>query len=88
MNFIAKILAKRGGKIIAAVLGSVLVGGVTSIQMLQPAVEKAADYGAKTVELYCGLPSVDRDRFRAEVNERLQALGADVRVTCPVDGGR
>jgi hypothetical protein len=88
MNFLAKFLAKRSGKIVAAVLGTALVGGVTSIQMLQPAVEKAADYGAKTVELYCNLPAVDRDRFRAEVNERLQALGADVAVRCPVDGGR
>lgn len=78
--------AKRGAKLVTAALGAVLAGGVTSIAFLQPAVEKAADYGAKTVEAYCNLPAVDRDRFRAEVNERLEALGADVRVTCPAGG--
>lgn len=88
MSLVGTLLAKRGGKIIASAIGAVLAGGITSIALLQPAVEKAADYGAKTVELYCNLPAVDRDRFRAEVNERLESLGADVAVRCPVDGGR
>lgn len=82
------LLAKRGVKLVSGAVAALLAGGITTISLLQPAVEKAADYGAKTVELYCSLPSIDRDRFRAEVNERLEALGADVRVTCPVDGGR
>lgn len=77
-------LAKRAGKLITAALGAVVAGGITSIQLLQPAVEKAADYGAKSVELYCQLPAVDRARFRDEVNERL-AVGvrASVTVACP-----
>lgn len=82
------LLAKRGAKLIAGAVATLVAGGITSISLLQPAVEKAADYGAKTVALYCNLPAVDRDRFRAEVNERLQSLGADVAVRCPVDGGR
>lgn len=92
MNPIGKFLAKRSGKIIAGALGTLLAGGITSIAMLQPAVEKAADYGAKAVGLYCKLPAVDRERFRTEVEERLQvqALAAQtnvaaIRVTCPLD---
>lgn len=47
------------------------VGGVTSMQWAQPAVEKTADYAARAVVLYCKLPAVDRQRMRAEVLERL-----------------
>lgn len=92
MNLIGGFLAKRSGKIIAGALTTLLAGGITSIAMMQPAVEKAADYGAKAVKLYCKLPAVDRERFRTEVEERLivQATAdksnvAAVRVTCPLD---
>lgn len=86
-----KFLAKRAGKVIAAALGTVLAGGITSIAVLQPAVEKTADYAASAIEGYCKLPAVDRTRFRDEVNERLQKQGnplfASVAITivCPAD---
>lgn len=76
-------------RVAAGGIGAVLaaVGGLTSISALQGAVEKASDYGARAVAIYCELPPVDRDRFRAEVNERLllDAPGAAVQVTCPAD---
>jgi hypothetical protein len=92
-----KLLTKRFSKVAGGGIGAILaaIGGITSIQVLQPAVEKASDYAAKTVELYCELPEVDRIRFRTEVMERLLArsieLGttsADVRVSCPLDTRR
>ena len=91
MNILAKLLqhkfSKLTGKSVAALLAA--IGGVTSYQALQPAVEKASDYGAKAVGIYCALPLVDRQRFRDEVNERLasstETQKATVRVTCPTD---
>lgn len=85
------LIAKRIAKIAAGGIGALLaaVGGITSIGVLQPAVEKAADYAAKAVESYCELPLVDRSRFRDEVNERLAnaaiPLPARIEVTCPTD---
>lgn len=84
-NQIARLAAGGIGAILAA------IGGVTTIDALQPAVEKASDAAAKTLELYCKLPEIDRMRFRSEVMERAQevaratnATAADVRVTCPL----
>jgi hypothetical protein len=97
MNFLRRLIQARLTKAAGAGLGALLaaIGGVTSIQVLQPAVEKASDYGARAAEIYCELPLVDRERFRSEVLERLvaraQETGSgtiDVRVSCPVDGGR
>ena len=90
MKKLIELFVKR--KVLAGGVGALLaaIGGLTSLKVLQPAVERAADYGAKAVALYCELPAVDRERFRAEVNERLAANpatfgAADVRVTCSSD---
>lgn len=101
MNAIVAALARKHvAKLLAGGVGAILaaIGGVTTIKAVQPAVEKASDYGARAVEIYCELPQVDRDRFRSEVMERLteraRSLGtssADIRVTCPLEvlsGGR
>lgn len=84
-----KLIQARLSKIIGGGLGALFaaIGGVTTIGVLQPAVEKASDYGAKAVELYCELPAVDRARFRAEVEERLAAAGfvGQISVRCPAD---
>lgn len=84
-----RFISKRLAKLISGGLGAVLaaIGGITTIEALQPAVEKASDYGAKAVELYCELPAVDRARFRAEVDERLAASGfvGQISVRCPAD---
>lgn len=87
---IARRLAKYAGGGIGALLAA--IGGITSIGALQPAVEKTSDAAAKTVELYCELPLLDRERFRSEIMERLNTLAlangtsaATVRVTCPLD---
>lgn len=83
---LAKILKARLAKVAAGGLGAVLatIGGITSIGVLQPAVERSSDYAAKAVEMYCELPIVDRERFRAEVNERLGTT-ALITVRCAVD---
>lgn len=84
-----KLLSKKIAKLAGGGIGAILaaIGGITSVQVLQPAVEKASDYAAATVQLYCGLPTVDRARFRSEVQERLaaEAFDAEVSVTCPQD---
>lgn len=84
MKAILAWFAKR--KLASVGIGGVLAafGGITALGVLQPAVEKASDYGAKAVSIYCELPAVDRDRFRSEVAERLPA-GYAVRVSCPAD---
>lgn len=86
-----KILTNRAAKIVGGGLATLLslIGGITSFEAVQPAVEKASDYAAKAVELYCHLPAIDRERFRAEVDERLIASSvppaAQLRVICPAD---
>jgi hypothetical protein len=89
MNLAQKLIAARLGKILAGGLGTILatIGGITSIKAVQPVVEKASDYGAKAVMYYCELPLVDRQRFHAEVFERLQNAGfaGSVVVSCPAD---
>jgi len=84
-----KLIANKFAKLAGGGIGAILaaIGGLTSLQVLQPAVEKASDYAASTVELYCELPVVDRARFRAEVAERLaaKAFAAQVSVSCPGD---
>lgn len=79
----ARILSKQAAKLAGMGVGTLLaaIGGLTSVKSLQPVVERASDYAAKTVELYCELPLVDRERFRAEVHERL-GEGYAVRVDC------
>lgn len=83
------LIAKRVAKIAAGGLGAILaaIGGLTTIGVLQPAVERAADYGAQAVQIYCELPPVDRARFGDEVSERLAAVAfaGEVRVVCPAD---
>lgn len=90
----SKIIKHQLSKIAGLGLGGILaaIGGFTSIEWVQPAVEKASDYAASTVRLYCELPSVDRERFRSEVMERLELVAvktgttvAEVRVLCPLD---
>lgn len=83
---LAKLLKARLAKLAAGGVGALLaaIGGVTTIGALQPAVEKSSDYAARAVEMYCELPLVDRDRFRAEVNERLGAT-ALITVRCALD---
>jgi hypothetical protein len=82
-------IANRLTKVAAGGIGAILaaIGGVTTIGVLQPAVEKAADYGARAVRGYCELPLSDRERFRDEVRERLDAVAfnGEVRVICPSD---
>jgi hypothetical protein len=82
-----KILSRKFAKLVGGGLGTVLaaIGGLTSIQWAQPAVEKASDYGARVVDLYCELPAVDRQRFRVEVRERLASSGNAVTVSCAAD---
>lgn len=84
-----KLIAKRLTKLAGGGIGAVLaaIGGLTSVQWLQPAVEKASDYAASTVRAYCELPLIDRERFRLEVTERLEAksFAGGVSVTCPQD---
>lgn len=83
------LIAARFAKLAAGGVGAILaaIGGLTTISALQPAVEKASDYAAKTVQIYCELPLGDRQRFRDEVRERFAAVAfnGDVRVTCPSD---
>lgn len=82
-----KLLAKKLAKFAGGGIGTILaaIGGVTSFQWAQPAVEKASDYGARAVDIYCELPSVDRQRFRTEVAERLALSGNAVSVSCVAD---
>lgn len=78
-----KLLTRQVAKLAGMGIGAILaaIGGLTSIQQLQPVVERASDYAAKTVKLYCELPLIDRERFRMEVHERL-GEGYVVRVDC------
>lgn len=88
-QLIEALLKARFGKLLAGGLGAVLaaIGGLTTMEALQPDVEKAADLAARGVVLYCELPRMDRDRFRSEVLERLSdaKVPAAVRVVCPQD---
>jgi hypothetical protein len=85
MKFFQKLLSNRLAQMVGGGVGAFLaaIGGLTTIDALQPAIERTSDYAARTVRLYCELPPVDRARFGDEVNERL--TGARVTVTCPQD---
>jgi hypothetical protein len=82
-----KLFSRQFAKLAGGSLGAILaaIGGLTSIQWAQPAVEKASDYGARAVDIYCELPEVDRARFRVEVSERLATSGNAVDVRCAGD---
>lgn len=79
MSKVAKVTAGGLGAILAA------VGGFTSISALQPAVDKATDYAARGISMYCELPQIDRAEFRRRVAEQLRDSGNAVTVTCAGD---
>lgn len=84
---LAKLLSKRLGKAAGGGLFAILaaIGGVTSIGALRPAVDKAAEYAAQAVTIYCQLPEIDRETFGAKVDAQLHGAAFTARVTvqCP-----